>query len=161
MTTRNRVVALGNGGQPIFDGPFDVAGTAVDSSIGTFWVLKTDGIFQNAAEVQASAQPDAKPGDVRYVDLHGGGPNGDQPDGRITLDDRYAAGSAIPDVTGGLFVDGRYRRFDFTLNPRGPPGGQIFKVGRHPAHRPGRISNLPRGQSPPPPPQPTTHPPRA
>src|SRR2546429_8874155 len=136
MTTRNRVVALGNGGQPIFDGPFDVARTAVGSPIGTFWVLKTDGIFQNAAEVQASAQPDAKPGDVRYVDLHGGGPNGDQPDGRITLDDRYAAGSAIPDVTGGLFVDGRYRRFRFPRHPRGPAGGHNVYCGRRLADPP-------------------------
>src|SRR5439155_788294 len=46
MTTRNRVVALGNGGQPIFAGPFGVARTADGLPIGTFWVLKTDGIFQ-------------------------------------------------------------------------------------------------------------------
>src|SRR5438270_1868929 len=114
-TTRNRVVALGNGGEPIVAGPFGVARTAVGSPIGTFWVLQTDGIFQNAAEVQASAQPGAKPGDVRYVDRNG--------DGQINLDDRYAAGSAIPDVTAGLFVDGRYRRFDFTISLRGSAGG--------------------------------------
>src|SRR2546430_12550829 len=83
-TTRNRVLRLGNGGQPIFAGPFDVARTAECSDtecfpIGTFWVLQTDGIFQNAAEVQASAQPGAKPGDVRYVDRNG--------DGQINLDD--------------------------------------------------------------------------
>src|SRR5207249_899031 len=72
-TTRNRVLHLGNGGQPIFAGPFDVARTAECSPagcfpIGTFWVLKTDGIFQDTAEVRAhGAQPDAKPGDVRYV----------------------------------------------------------------------------------------------
>src|SRR5207248_10418325 len=114
-TTRNAVVALGNGGQPIVAGPFGVARTAVGSPIGTFWVLQTDGIFQNAAEVQASAQPGAKPGDVRYVDRNG--------DGRISDDDRYAAGSAIPDVTGGFFLDGHYRRIDFTLNLHGSLGG--------------------------------------
>ena len=161
MTTRNRVVALGNGGQPIYAGPFDVARTTVGSPIGTFWVLKTDGIFQSAAEVQASAQPDAKPGDVRYVDLHGGGPNGDQPDGRITLDDRYAAGSAIPDVTGGLFVDGRYRRFDLTVNLRGSFGGKIFNVARYWTDRMDDISNFREGLSPWSPTNPSTTTPRA
>src|SRR5205823_430573 len=89
MTTRNRVVALGNGGQPIVAGPFDVARTAVGSPIGTFWVLQTDGIFQSAAEVQASAQPDAKPGHVRYVDRY--------VDGRIT----HHHPAARRDRTGG------------------------------------------------------------
>src|SRR5205814_202475 len=83
----------------------------------------TDGIFQSAAEVQAhGSQPDAKPGDVRYVDLNG--------DGRITDADRYNAGSAVPDVAGGLFFDGRYRRFDFALNLRGSAGGKIFNLAR-------------------------------
>src|SRR5438045_6506910 len=73
-TTRNRVVALGNGGQPIVAGPFGVARTADSFPVGTFWVLKTDGIFQSAAEVQAhGSQPDANPRDARSVDLNGGG----------------------------------------------------------------------------------------
>jgi len=152
-TTRNRVVALGNGGQPIVAGPFDVARTAVGSPIGTFWVLQTDGIFQNAAEVQASAQPGAKPGDVRYVDRNG--------DGRINLDDRYAAGSAIPDLTGGLFLDGRYRRFDFTVNLRGSAGGKIFNVARYWTDRMDDISNFREGLSPWSPTNPSTTTPRA
>jgi len=165
-TTRNRVLHLGNGGQPIFAGFFGVARTAECSRtecypIGTFWVLKTNGIFQNAAEVQASAQPDAKPGDVRYVDLHGGGPNGDQPDGRITDADRYAAGSAIPDLTGGLFVDGHYRRFDFTVNLHGSAGGKIFNVARYWTDRMDDISNFRQGLSPWSPTNPSTTTPRA
>ena len=153
MTTRNRVVALGNGGQPIVAGPFDVARTAVGSPIGTFWVLQTDGIFQSAAEVQASAQPDAKPGDVRYVDRNG--------DGRITLDDRYAAGSAIPDLAGGLFLDGHYRRFDLTVNLRGSFGGKIFNVARYWTDRMDDISNFREGLSPWSPTNPSTTTPRA
>ena len=153
MTTRNRVVALGNGGQPIFAGPFGVARTADGLPIGTFWVLKTDGIFQSAAEVQASAQPDAKPGDVRYVDLNG--------DGRITDADRYDAGSAVPDVTGGLFLDGHYHRFDFTLNLRGSAGGKIFNVARYWTDRMDDISNFRAGLAPWSPTNPSTTTPRA
>src|SRR5204862_7814489 len=39
-TTKNRVIALGNGGQPIFAGPFGVARTDTGSAVGTFWVLQ-------------------------------------------------------------------------------------------------------------------------
>ena len=123
------------------------------SPIGTFWVLQTDGIFQSAAEVQASAQPDAKPGDVRYVDRNG--------DGRITLDDRYAAGSAIPDLAGGLFLDGHYRRFDLTVNLRGSFGGKIFNVARYWTDRMDDISNFREGLSPWSPTNPSTTTPRA
>ena len=145
-TTRNRVLELGNGGQPITAGPFGVARTEVDLPIGTFWVLKTNGIFQSDAEVQAhGAQPDAKPGDVRYVDL--GGPQG-IPDGRIDDHDRYAAGNAIPDVTGSLFVNGLYRRLDFALALRGSAGGKIFNVARYWTERMDDISNFRKGLQP-------------
>ena len=153
MTTRNRVVALGNGGQPIFAGPFGVARTDTGSAVGTFWVLQTDGIFQSVAEVQASAQPDAKPGDVRYVDRNG--------DGRISDADRYAAGSAIPDVTGGVFLDGHYRRFDFALNLHGSAGGKIFNVARYWTDRMDDISNFRAGLAPWSPTNPSTTTPRA
>src|SRR5439155_555295 len=112
----------------------------------------TDGILQSAAEVQASAQPDAKPCDVRYVDLNG--------DGRITDADRYDAGSAVPDVTGGLFLDGHYHRFDFTLNLRGSAGGKIFNVARYWTDRMDDISNLRAVLAPWSPPNPSTNQPR-
>jgi TonB-linked SusC/RagA family outer membrane protein len=153
-TTRNRVLHLGNGGQPIFAGPFGVARTAEGSPIGTFWVLQTAGIFQDTAEVRAhGAQPGAKPGDVRYVDRNG--------DGRIDLDDRYAAGSATPDLTGGLFLDGHYRRVDFTLNLRGSLGGKIFNVARYWTDRMDDISNFRQGLAPWSPTNPSTTTPRA
>jgi TonB-linked SusC/RagA family outer membrane protein len=152
-TTRNRVVALGNGGQPIFAGPFGVAITKKDLPIGTFWVLKTAGIFQDTTEVKASAQPGAQPGDVRYADLNH--------DGRIDDNDRYAAGSAVPDLTGGLFLDGHYRRFDFGLNLRGSFGGKIFNVARYWTDRMDDISNFRKGLSPWSPTNPSTTTPRA
>ena len=152
-TTKNRVIALGNGGQPIFAGPFGVARTDTGSAVGTFWVLQTAGIFQSAAEVQASAQPGAKPGDVRYVDRNG--------DGRISDDDRYAAGSAVPDVTGGLFLDGHYRRFEFGLNLSGSAGGKIFNVARYWTDRMDDISNFRKGLAPWTPSNPSTTTPRA
>src|SRR5436305_5192738 len=55
MTTRNRVVALGNGGQPIFAGPFGVSRTAAGSAVGTFRVLPPDVTRTYFAEAEATA----------------------------------------------------------------------------------------------------------
>jgi TonB-linked SusC/RagA family outer membrane protein len=128
-TTRNRVVTLGNGAQPIFAGSFGVARTAVGSSIGEFYVRKTDGIFQSAAEVAAScAQKNtAQPGDIRYVDLNG--------DCRIDDADRYNAGNAIPKLDGGLFWDAHWHAFDAKLGLHGSFGAKIFNATRFWAER--------------------------
>ncbi|MFN2635844.1 MAG: SusC/RagA family TonB-linked outer membrane protein [Gemmatimonadaceae bacterium] len=120
-TIKNNVLSLGNGGQPIFAGPFGVARTAVGNPIGEFYVFKTDGIFQNAAEVTAhKVQPTAQPGDIRFVDING--------DGILNDQDRYNAGSGIPKWTGGLFFDGRFNALDFALNMHGSHGAKIFNV---------------------------------
>ncbi|HEY0529607.1 MAG TPA: SusC/RagA family TonB-linked outer membrane protein [Gemmatimonadaceae bacterium] len=120
-TIKNKVLSLGNGGQPIFAGPFGVARTAVGNPIGEFYVYKTAGIFQNAADVAAHpAQAGAQPGDVIFADLNG--------DGILNDQDRYNAGSGIPKWTGGLFFDGRYKSFDFALNTHGSHGAKIFNV---------------------------------
>jgi TonB-dependent starch-binding outer membrane protein SusC len=108
-----------------------VARTAVGESIGEFYVLKTAGIFQSPAEVSAWTttrangttvvlQPNAKPGDVRFVDVNG--------DGLINDDDRYSAGNGVPKLSGGLFLDGKYGMFDWGLNFRGASGYKIFSV---------------------------------
>ncbi|HYR06701.1 MAG TPA: SusC/RagA family TonB-linked outer membrane protein, partial [Longimicrobium sp.] len=128
-TIDNEVVSLGNDNQPIPAGIESVAWTAVGGSIGDFFVLKTDGLFQSDAEVQAHRssngtviQPNAKPGDIRYADLND--------DGLINLDDRYVAGSAIPDFETGFTLDADWRAFSFGLAMRGAYGGESFNVVR-------------------------------
>ncbi|MGQ0563169.1 MAG: SusC/RagA family TonB-linked outer membrane protein [Gemmatimonadota bacterium] len=122
-TISNKVTALGNGGQPIFAGPFGAARTTVGSTIGHFFVLKTDGLFQSEQEVaEHGAQPNAKPGDVRFIDLND--------DGLINDLDRYDAGSAVPDFEAGMTVDAKYRRFDFGIAVRGSRGARIFNVAK-------------------------------
>jgi TonB-linked SusC/RagA family outer membrane protein len=124
-TTNSKVTELGNGNQAITRYEESIAITQVGSPVSSFWVLKTDGIFQSAADVQAHKnshgqviQPGAQPGDVRYADLND--------DGVINDGDRYIAGSAVPDFEGGLFLNGGYRRFDFALGLRGVHGNEIF-----------------------------------
>jgi hypothetical protein len=120
-TISNKVLSLGNGGQPIFAGPFGVARTAVGNPIGEFYVYQTAGIFQTAAEVAAhKVQPTAVPGDVIFADLNG--------DGILNDQDRYNAGSGIPKWTSGLFFDGKYNAIDFALNMHGSHGAKIFNV---------------------------------
>jgi TonB-linked SusC/RagA family outer membrane protein len=129
-TIHNEVRSLGNDNQPIPAGIENVAWTAVGGSIGDFYVLRTDGLFQSDAEVQAHRstngtliQPNARPGDIRYADLND--------DGLINLEDRYVAGSAIPDFETGMTLDADWRAFSFGLSMRGSHGAESFNVVRY------------------------------
>ena len=71
----------------------------VGQPIGYFFGYQTDGIFQNATEVEAHPSQialgaEAQPGDLRFVDING--------DGVIDADDRTNLGDPIPDFTMGL-----------------------------------------------------------
>ena len=95
--------------------------------IGYFNLIKTDGIFQSEAEVQAykdaegnMIQPNAKPGDLRFVDANG--------DGKINNDDRQDCGSAFPKMTLGLNMGGAYRGLDFNLFFDGNFGNKIYNA---------------------------------
>ncbi|MGY0036660.1 hypothetical protein [Pedobacter sp. NJ-S-72] len=89
--------------------------------IGYFWGLKTNGIFQNEAEVnsyRASSgkviQPTAQPGDARFVDINN--------DGVIDDKDRIQIGKPNPDYTFGITLGAVYRGFDFSLVASGVTG---------------------------------------
>ena len=131
-TINNEVTSLGNNSQPIFAGPFGVSRTAVGGEIGELYVLETNGLFQSEAEVQNHTstvdgqeqviQPDAQPGDIRFVDKNG--------DGLINDEDRYVAGSPFADFQGGLSLDITYNQIDLGLSLRGSYGNEIFNVPR-------------------------------
>jgi hypothetical protein len=114
-------------------------------------VLRTAGLFQSDAEVQAHTtrladgttrviQPNAKPGDLRFVDVNG--------DGSISNDDRTTVGSPIPTVTSGLFLDGRYKSFDVGLNFRGSFGNKIYNAVKLATERVTGLSNIREGYNP-------------
>ena len=162
-TVRNKVLSLGNGGQPLFD-ETGVARTAVGDPLGTFYVVQTAGIFQSAAEVAAHTttlengdvvviQPGAQPGDIRFVDANR--------DGQINNDDRVGVGNGTPRWSGGLFFDGGWRAFDFGLNLRGAGGFKIFNAARYWTDRMDDPSNYRRGFRPWTPENPSTTTPRA
>jgi len=96
----------------------------VGQPLGYFYGLKTDGIFQSQAEVDAHPSQlglgaEAQPGDIRFVDVNG--------DGVITDEDRTNIGDPIPDVTFGLNLSFNYKNFDFNMYSFGNLGNEIVR----------------------------------
>ncbi|WP_316849430.1 SusC/RagA family TonB-linked outer membrane protein [Pedobacter agri] len=126
---RNKVLSLGNLGIDTETGqPKDYiqsgnTRTQVGRSIGEYYVLKTDGIFQNQAEINAHKAQSAyaKPGDIRYVNMIDGGTNDD-----INDKDRVFAGSAFPKFTSGLQFNSRYKDFSLTIQLYGAFGQKLY-----------------------------------
>lgn len=92
--------------------------------IGGFWLIRTDGIFQNETEVNNHSlnnkliQPNAKPGDVKFVDSN--------KDGKITDDDKVYLGSPLPTASFGLNFNSNYKRFDLLVGMQAVMGNKIY-----------------------------------
>lgn len=126
---KNSVQSIGIG-QAIYDGNLNngktATITAVGQPIGSFWVYKTNGIFQTNAEVAASPHlVNAQAGDFRLVDLSG--PNG-KPDGIIDEKDKYYAGSYQPKIYYGLNGTLNWKQFDFGLDVFGNAGNKVYNA---------------------------------
>ena len=95
---RNKIVDLyGNQTDDIASGWF--IGHPIDVNYG----YQFDGIFQQGDDIANSAQPTAKPGDVKVKDING--------DGKIDPLDRTFIGSLEPKYSAGLNNSVRYRGF--------------------------------------------------
>lgn len=99
----------------------------VGQPLYSYYVLKTDGIFQSQAEADnyknasgQKIQPNAKAGDFKFVDMNG--------DGTIDGKDRYFAGSAYPDFSYGLSFNASYKNFDFNIFAQGVQGNKLFNA---------------------------------
>ena len=91
-----------------------------------FYGYKTDGIFQNQEEVNTyvnsegqTYQPNAKPGDVRFVDFNG--------DGVIDDNDKTKIGKGMPDWTFGLSLGAEWKGFDLSLFFQGTSGERYVR----------------------------------
>jgi TonB-linked SusC/RagA family outer membrane protein len=162
-TIDNEVLSLGSSGEPIM-GDLGVTRTTVGGPIGAFYVVKTDGLFQSDAEVQAHTttledgtlrvlQPTAKAGDVRYVDLNR--------DGLINDQDKYTAGSSFPDFEGGVYFDAAFRNVELSLGLRGSYGQTIWSGPQHLTESTTEASHFREGLQPWTPENPSTSTPRA
>jgi TonB-linked SusC/RagA family outer membrane protein len=137
---RNEIIDLGNvkGDVPAggASGHLQLANSGilrVGEPIGIFYGLVTDGIFQNQAEIDASAQKTAKPGDRRYKDL--------TPDGVINSSDRTILGQAQPKYIFGLTNNFSYKGFDLNIFFVGSQGNSIYNINRYELESMTGISN--------------------
>ena len=129
----NRLISMGNeSGFNNYDS-FQGAGAMTRGENGHpfpfFYGYKTDGIFQNQAEIDAYVNkdgglimPDAVPGDVRFVDVNG--------DGVFNEDDRTDIGNGMPKWTGGLNFSAAFKGLDFYMLWQGTYGNDILDVTR-------------------------------
>jgi TonB-dependent starch-binding outer membrane protein SusC len=126
---QNKMTKIGNEEKVLPGASWAIAGMVtraeVGLPIGYFWGFQTDGIFQNTNEVFAHIgstgqplQPNAKPGDVRFVDVNG--------DGKIDANDRVMIGNPTPDWTLGLNANFEYKQFDLSFLFIGALGHEIF-----------------------------------
>jgi TonB-linked SusC/RagA family outer membrane protein len=126
---KNKVLELGTGSQQIFGGQPTHHGasatlTEAGGSIGSFFLLQDIGIFNSQEEVNAYAkdgkliQPNAGPGDVKFLDSNG--------DGQINNEDRVNLGSPFPDFEYGLGFNANYASFDFSMFFQGSQGNKIY-----------------------------------
>ncbi|WP_162847133.1 SusC/RagA family TonB-linked outer membrane protein [Mucilaginibacter gracilis] len=92
--------------------------------IGFFWLYTMQGIFQNQAEINnyqkngVLIQPNAVPGDIKYLDLNN--------DGKIDNQDRSNVGTPHPKYNYGLNLTARYKGFDVNVFFNGLAGNKIY-----------------------------------
>ncbi|WP_234998076.1 SusC/RagA family TonB-linked outer membrane protein [Parabacteroides sp. Marseille-P3160] len=116
---RNKILDLG-GAEQMFPSSLGPKNAGMDQTrllkvgepLGIFYGYKTDGCFSTDDDIAHSAQPTAKPGDRKYVDISG--PDGVK-DNSIGEFDRVILGSAQPDFFGGLTNTFSYRNFDLNV----------------------------------------------
>ncbi|TWR31552.1 TonB-dependent receptor [Mucilaginibacter pallidiroseus] len=124
----NKVLSTVTGANPIYGGGAAATGgqlstrTILGQPIGQFYGLVVDGIFQNAAQVAASKQTDASPGDFIYKDLNN--------DGVIDAKDRTVIGNPNPKYLYGLNTTFNYKEFDLTIDLQGVAGVDVYNANK-------------------------------
>ena len=127
-TAKNEVTATNSDGSAKILGGYYFNGQSQSVTVfekgqspGYFFGFKTDGLFQNFAEVAAGAtQTGAQPGDIRFVDMN--------KDGVINDQDKTKIGDPFPDFTLGWNVNLEYKNFDFTAFTYASVGNDVYRA---------------------------------
>lgn len=122
---KSEVTGLGRGGAPVYSGfvqsaNANAAKTDVGHPLASFYGYVTDGIFQNKAEIEASAfqSSETAPGDIKFKDLDG--------NGVIDEKDRTYIGNPTPKFTYGLTGDLSWKGLELSLFLQGTQGNDLF-----------------------------------
>lgn len=101
--------------------------TRENDPLYSFWVYKTDGLFQSDAEAEAYVNKDgkrmqakAKAGDIKFVDTNG--------DGVINDDDREYVGSYTPKITYALTAGLTWKNLSASIMLQGVGGLKAFNA---------------------------------
>jgi hypothetical protein len=113
----------------VLEGPELLTRSQVGRSLGEFYLIPFDGIFQSADEVGTYRssngtviQPYASAGDVRYRDTND--------DGVINNSDAVYSGRSIPNLLMGLNLNAAYKGFDLSIFFNSSSGNKIFNQAR-------------------------------
>ena len=100
---------------------YQATATLVGQPIGSFWVYKTNGIFQTENDVANYPHiTNTKPGDFRIVDVN--------KDGVIDDNDRVFVGSYQPKFYGGFNGSVTFKKFDFNFDVYGNFGNKVYNA---------------------------------
>lgn len=126
---RNKAVKLSGDG-PVLDNSWNsdnISRTEDGGLIGRFYGYRTDGLFQSQTEVNSYTnehgdpiQPNAKPGDIRFVDR--------DHNGKLDENDKEYIGNPYPDLMMGVNLGCEWRGIDFTANFYGTFGNDIYNT---------------------------------
>ena len=125
-TADNMVTEIANGDKYIWGAGYGIPYKNLTQfregeSPGIFWGYKTDGIFQNYSEISAHAtQPNAQPGDIRFVDVDG--------NGLIDSNDRTKIGDPFADYTIGWNLNLNVYNFDLNVFTYGSFGNDVYRA---------------------------------
>ncbi len=104
--------------------------TAEGEPLNSFYLVKTDGIFQSDAEAAAYVdaegnriQPNAVAGDLKFVDANG--------DGVINDSDRQYCGNATPSTTYALSFGFTYKKLSMSAMFQGVAGAQTMYIAKN------------------------------
>lgn len=104
----------------------DIYKTEPGHSLSSYFGYVMEGIYQTQQEINthlsATANPSAKPGDIRFRDING--------DGMINDKDRDYLGNSIPKISYGLNLSAGYQGFDLSALFQGVGGVDRYNDGK-------------------------------
>lgn len=122
----NTVINVVTGKNPIYSGGNGIANGALATRtvegepIGEFYGYKVTGIFQTTAQIAASNQKTALPGDFIYQDTNN--------DGSVDSKDKVVLGNPNPKYNYGINTSFTYKNWDLAIDMQGVAGVSVYNA---------------------------------